>query len=274
LAGYFTGFYPHIPFTHLPTFKLEACSPELCLAMMALGALDRFENTSATQLFYFSKALLLDSQQRRAQADVEGHVEQSIDEVRCLLCLAHFATWQSNQSLKTEACVLQSLLVLALRLSGLEQVKQSRRDISWEEWSQDESERRTKLLAFCFLGIQSIAYDVPPSIWCYEIDLQLPCSCPEWTAPNATTWNLLRENTPCQQGQFRETLDSLLSVAYPVSHSTSTPTPVGNYILLHGLLQKIIWTPRLVSGTWSRKSSSQDCQSIFEYGSPHLCSKV
>jgi hypothetical protein len=64
LAGYFTGLYPHVPFTHLPTFKLESCSPELCLAMMAVGALDRFETTSATELFYLAKALLTDSQQR------------------------------------------------------------------------------------------------------------------------------------------------------------------------------------------------------------------
>ncbi|KAL2811007.1 hypothetical protein BJX63DRAFT_433825 [Aspergillus granulosus] len=235
---------------------------------MAIGAIDRFEIASATQLFYFAKALLFDSQQRRTQPATErnsGLQQQSIDEVRCLLCLAHFATWHGNPSVKSEACVLQSLLVQALRLSGLEEeTVQDQQEVSWQQWSQHESERRTKLLAFCFLGVQSLAYDTPPSVWCDEINLQLPCSCPEWTAPNEATWNVLRQNTHGEQGRFRETLSILMSSVTPVDHSTATPTPVGNYVLIHGLLQKILWTPRLLSSDPLLGSTASDYQSLFE----------
>ncbi|KAL3457309.1 hypothetical protein BJX64DRAFT_280718 [Aspergillus heterothallicus] len=210
---------------------------------MAIGAVDRFEMASAAQLFYYAKGLLLDTQQRRARSgtgQVSALHQQSIDEVRCLLCLAHFATWQSNPSIKNEACVLQSLLVQALPLSGLEEEPvQDQQETDWEQWTQHESERRTKLLSFCFLGVQSLAYDTPPSIWCAEIDLKLPCSCPEWTAPNAETWNV-------------------------VNQSMEPPTPVGNYVLIHGLLQRIIWTPRFMPNSSLLGTASNDYQSVIE----------
>ncbi|KAL4886302.1 hypothetical protein BJY04DRAFT_100400 [Aspergillus karnatakaensis] len=58
LAGYFTGFYPHVPFTHAPTSRVDECSPELILAMLALGAMNRYESRSAIKLFYSAKAVL------------------------------------------------------------------------------------------------------------------------------------------------------------------------------------------------------------------------
>jgi hypothetical protein len=205
MAGYFTGFYAHVPFTHTPTFKLDSCSPELCLAMMALGAVDRFEFTAATELFYLSKALLFDSQQHRVRSETRRPTDpfrknaslqkQLIGEVRCLLCLAYFASWQKDPSIRNETCLLVGLLAQSLRLSGLEETPQTTQCENWEQWSQLESERRTKLFAFCFLNVQSIAYDSPPSMWCDEINMMLPCSCPEWTAPDATSWDMLRRAT-------------------------------------------------------------------------------
>ncbi|RAK99339.1 fungal specific transcription factor domain-containing protein [Aspergillus ibericus CBS 121593] len=241
--------------------------------MMALGAMDRFEVTAAIELFHYAKALLFNSQQQRAQFETRRPVvspsddsalkRQLIDEVRCLLCLAHFATWQGDPSLKIEACVLQSLLGQALRSSGLDETPQTLQYLDWEQWAQQESERRTKLFAFCFLGLQSIAYDMPPSIWCDEINLKLPCSCPEWTAPDGTSWRLLRQATPGEQGNFHDTLDTLLSPVSQVDHPISTPTPVGNYALIHGLLHKLVWTRKSASGILSRVSSL-DYESAFE----------
>ncbi|KAL4901990.1 hypothetical protein BDW74DRAFT_187005 [Aspergillus multicolor] len=262
LAGYFTSFYPHVPFTHTPTFRLEACTPELCLAMMAVGAIDRFETRAAMQLFHYAKALLLDTQRHKAHMVPFANVS-SVDEVQCLLCLAHFATWQNNPSLNSEATVLQSLLVQALRVDGLEERTETPQPLSWEQWAQQESERRTKLFAFCFLGLQNIAYNVPPSIWCDEVDLKLPCSCPEWTAADANTWDILRDNTPRQgeQRRFIEVLNELLSPDMELSHTTTANTPAGNYVLMHGLLQKILWTARSMPGNHAQTNSHQP---IFE----------
>ena len=271
IAGYFTGFYPHFPFTHAPTFKLESCSPQLCLAMMAVGAQDRFETTPATELFYLSKALLFEKQHsrtrpevRQSQSSLSNHSTRKsniLDEVRCLLCLAQFATWQSDESLKTEACILQSLLAQSLRLSGLEENIDTLVYSDWKQWVQWESARRTKLFSFCFLATQSIAYDTPPSIWCDEIKLRLPCSCPEWTAPDSVTWSLLQQNTPHEQGLFHDTLGSFFSPTYPSDYNGSSP--VANYVLIHGLLQKIIWTRRSISGGLSQGSSA-DYKDTFQ----------
>ncbi|PLB52322.1 hypothetical protein P170DRAFT_402401 [Aspergillus steynii IBT 23096] len=250
LAGYFTGFYPHMPFTHAPTFKVESCSIELCLAMFALGAANRYEYSSAVKLFYLSKVTLMDRQRHRTCATIErlaGREESNsvpdrdyLDELRCLLCLGWFSTWQKEKDLREESLMLRGALAQTLRLSGLGEMPHSQ--VSWETWTRQETARRTKLLAFCFLNIQSIAFDLPPIIWSHELNVRLPCACPEWTAPDSTTWNLLRNNIPCQQGNFQDGLGSLLKGEHEHPEHF-VPTPVANYVLLHGLIQGILWTP-------------------------------
>jgi len=274
MAGYFTGVYPRSPFSHGPTFKLESCSPALCLAMMALGAIDRFEYASATQLFHYSKALFFDSHQHKARSQMNRATgvspmkndntsqRQSMDEVRCLLCLAQFASWHSDSSIRTEAYMLQSLLVQGLRSSSLEETPDTLQHLNWEEWAQRESDRRTKLFTFCFLGVQNIAYDMPPGILCDEINLQLPCSCPEWTAPDQTTWNLLRESAPGEPRRLNDTVEQLLSTD-PVDRQCTQISPVGNYVVMHGLLNKILWSRRSMSGSLSQTLST-DFQSVLE----------
>jgi hypothetical protein len=136
--------------------------------------------------------------------------------------------------------VLRFSLAQALKLSGLEEIP-SVSNPTWENWARLESARRAKLLAFCVLNIQDIAYRMSPIIWYHEIRLRLACSCPEWTAPDAITWGLLRQNILTEQPQYNEALKDLLSMAEdPVNDCL--PTPVSNYILLHGLLQQIMWS--------------------------------
>ncbi|KAI9925312.1 hypothetical protein MW887_006240 [Aspergillus wentii] len=274
MAGYFMGAYPRSPFSHGPTFKLESCSPAFCLAMTALGAIDRFEYASATQLFHYSKALLFDGHQYKARSQMNRAIgvssmnidnksqKQSMDEVRCLLCLAQFASWHSDSSIRAEAYMLQSLLVQGLRSSGLEETTDTLQHLNWEEWAQRESDRRTKLFAFCFLGVQNIAYDMPPSILCDEINLQLPCSCPEWTAPDQTTWELLRGGAAGEPRRFNDTVEQLLSTQ-PVDPQSTQISPVGNYVVMHGLLSKILWSRRSMSGSLSQTLST-NFQSVLE----------
>lgn len=190
------------------------------------------------------------------------------DELRCLICLSQFALWQSHSSLMNEASILQSLLGQSLRFGGLVEPKQSVQNLQWEQWSQQESGRRTKLFAFCFLEIHSIAYDVPPSVWCEKINLHLPCPCPEWTAPDATTWSLLCQTTAKQQGRFHDTLETLLSPASQMDERNLTPTPVGNYALMHGLLHKVIWAGRVIS-TNLRPTPFEEFRSTLGYNFLH-----
>lgn len=274
LAGYFSGFYSHAPFAHAPTFKVEGCSPELLLSMVSIGAVYRYESHTATRLFYLAKTLFLEGQRQKERNAIKRLGNQNggnhmarrdiIQEIHCLLCLVTFATWQKDPDLKNESIMLQSLLAHSTRMSGLEDVSLDANSLDWETWAQEESERRTKLFVFCFLNIQSFAYDIPPVLLSDEMRLKLPCSCPEWTAPDATTWALLRQNTPNEQDRFDTALETLLSPEPRDHHDRpNLLSPGANYVLLHGLLQKIAWSNRMLPISVNSNSSG-DYKTIFE----------
>ena len=256
MAGYFSGFYAHAPFAHAPTFKVDNCSPELLLAMAAIGAVYRYESHIAIRLFYMAKTITLERQRQKESYAIKRLVYQdssdfaardTVQEIHCLLCLVTFATWQRDPDLKNDSIMLQSLLAHSIRLSGLEDVSIHSNNLDWETWAQEESERRTKLFAFCFLNMQSLAYDLPPVLLGDEIKLRLPCSCPEWTAPDANSWTLLRQNIPKEQDHLNTALEKLLSPGLQDNHDSADFTsPAANYVLLHGLLQKIIWSSRML----------------------------
>ncbi|KAJ6086403.1 hypothetical protein N7467_005317 [Penicillium canescens] len=271
LAGYFTGFYPRMPFTHPPSFKIEACHPGLFLAMAAIGAVHRYEMKTAYNLFYVAKMIFLEKQRHRESNEFGRSVNSTsltsgrnnIQEIRGLLCLLAMASWQKDMELKNEYFMLQSLLASSVRLSGLDDTLTQAGDLDWETWAQQESDRRTKLLAFCFLNIQSIAYNLPPGLLSKEIRLRLPCSCPEWTAADATTWEMLRQNTPNEQEYFHIALQNLLLPTSGTCGHTSFTSPVANYVLLHGLIQSIIWTQQILPFSGGALSSSSG-RTLFE----------
>lgn len=234
--------------------------------MVAIGAVYRYESHTATRLFYMAKAMFLEGQRQKGRNAIKrlGNQNSSdymarrdiIQEIHCLLCLVTFATWQKDPDLKNESIMLQSLLAHSTRMSGLEDVSPGVDNLDWETWAQEESERRTKLFAFCFLNIQSLAYDLPPVLLSDEMRLKLPCSCPEWTAPDATSWALLRQSTRNEQDRFDTTLENLLSLGLHDHHDRSSLlSPTANYVLLHGLLQKIVWSNRMFPINVSSDSS-------------------
>ncbi|KAF7596001.1 hypothetical protein BBP40_003780 [Aspergillus hancockii] len=265
LAGYFTGFYPQVPFTHAPTFKLESCSPELCLAMLSVGAVYRHEFHSAVKLFSVAKTLVLERQRQEGKATIERAMQLTnsemsartdyVDQIQTLLCLGWFATWQKDAALRNELHGLRALLANSLTLSGLDDISPC--SAIWEVWAQQESGRRTKYFAFCFLNIQGMAYGMPPVVWAHDVKMRLPCSCPEWTAPDAGTWALLQQTVPIQRDRFSDALRSLLSTSEQRNLS-----PVANYVLLHGLIQSIM-SNQIVNESLGVTSSSQS-QALFQ----------
>jgi hypothetical protein len=85
----------------------------------------------------------------------------------------------ASRVLVQEAFSLQSVLVPRLREFGLTEnttSSSSRSHLEWHEWAEDESVRRTKLIAFCFVHIHSVSYNVYPVLRSSEINLRLPCS--------------------------------------------------------------------------------------------------
>lgn len=265
LKSYFEGFHPHIPFIHIPTFRFNDCSPELVLAIMAIGAQYRFEHRNSERIFNVSKAVLFERSTRESQIVAQSgysvplgapaysdfrenqasnmrasNESRQMEVIRCLLVLMSYATWE-RAGLVQEAFQLQSQLVQILRDVGLmePQPDPNKPPTDWYEWAEQESIRRTKLISFCFIHIHSVAYNVYPSLRSSEIHMRLPCSTKEWTAKNADEWELAQRDRGPQQLFFQDALTLLLQKPRSAVPLDPLPAPLGNYMLLHGLLQRI-----------------------------------
>ncbi|KAI2794013.1 hypothetical protein POX_a00603 [Penicillium oxalicum] len=259
LTSYFEGFHPHIPFIHVPTFRFNECSPEMILAIMTIGAQYRFEHRNAEKLFHASKTVLYERMSRDsriggyaaplnnsqysvdAQAPIGASINRSrhMEVIRCLLLLMSYATWE-RAGLVQEAFQIQAQLVQHIRDAGLTEPYSDPRTMSdWYEWAELESVRRTKLISFCFIHIHSIAYNVYPSLRSSEIHMRLPCSTKEWTANNAVEWEAAQRDRGPQQLFFQDALTLLLQKSRSAVPLEPIPAPLGNYMLLHGLLQRI-----------------------------------
>ncbi|KAI3395899.1 hypothetical protein diail_684 [Diaporthe ilicicola] len=191
-----------------------------------------------------------------------GPAWEPIETVRALIALMGYATWEPSAQLVQEAFALQALLAQVLREIGLgegdlpeycppadhdhHQGTDAPAATAWHAWVRQESARRARLIAFSFMHTHSIAYDVYPVLRSNEVGLRLPCSTGEWKAPTAAQWReAARREAGKRQLLFQEALSLLLR-----NNNNSTdggaappldpiPTPLGNYMLLHGLLQRI-----------------------------------
>ncbi|KAE8153872.1 hypothetical protein BDV25DRAFT_126920 [Aspergillus avenaceus] len=267
---FFEGFHSHMPFIHVPTFQIQEHSPELILGIAAIGAQYSFERKVSKQLFFAGKTVLMQQFRRSGKmygcstrfdlgyftpatqnSDRDGNTKYvpSIDTIRTLIVLIGFATWEPKVSILKESLALAGLLSHSIKWFGLEDVNSpslsngksdgvslKRR---WRAWIEQESSRRTRLVAFSFLHTHSIAYDVYPTLRSNEVDLRLPCSTKEWKARTAALWHAATKEIQKPQLYFREALALLLQNRNGSSPLDPIPTPLGNYVLLHGLLQRI-----------------------------------
>ncbi|KAH6900539.1 hypothetical protein B0T10DRAFT_600815 [Thelonectria olida] len=277
VTSFFEGFHTHMVFIHAPTWRVLDSPLELLLSIAALGAQYSFEHSNSERLFHAGKAVLFErlfherdkfgpkttsllsmqagSTQRQphetrgsAISSISGEdcgLWEPIDTVRALINLMGYATWEPKESLLQEAFALQSLLAQVLRDLGLEEEEEEEepeRDsdlaslqTSWLAWVHQEAVRRAKLIAFSFIHIHSVAYNVYPALRSNELHLRLPASTKEWKAPTAVQWQSARSE---QQLDFQDALGRLLRSDCVIALDP-IPTPLGNYVLLHGLLQRI-----------------------------------
>ncbi|KAI3004098.1 transcriptional regulator family: C2H2 zinc finger and Fungal Specific TF [Aspergillus niger] len=273
LTSFFFGFHTHLPFLHIPTFRVNERAPELILALMTIGAQYRFEHRNAERLFYAAKAIVLyrlskesslpsfnsiiqiplnsirESSQRSGQDPLVSSPDfaagmnawRRIETIRTLLALMGYSTWEKAE-LVQEAFGLQNLLVRCLREFGLMEnitVAPRHSPLQWHEWAEEESIRRTRFISFCFVHVHSIAYNIYPVLRSSEVHLRLPCSTKEWKAATAHDWEAAQKEVGSQQLFFQDALALLLQPSRNPVLLDPIPAPLGNYILLHGLLQRI-----------------------------------
>ncbi|KAH7161463.1 amidase signature domain-containing protein [Dactylonectria macrodidyma] len=278
ITSYFEGFHTHMVFIHVHTWRVLDSPLELVLSIAALGAQYCLEHRNSERLFHAGKAVLSERlfherdkfgpktasllnmqtcpQQRQVVRNGESLMSdmlsmdcglwEPIDTVRALINLMGYATWEPKESLLQEAFTLQGLLAQVLRDIGLEEEDEPERaselaslHTAWLAWVRQESVRRAKLIAFSFIHIHSVAYNVYPALRSNEIHLRLPCSTKEWKAPAAVQWQLAQQEVRKQQLHFQDALGLLLRNLDCGVALDPIPTPLGNYVLLHGLLQRI-----------------------------------
>ncbi|KAI9037601.1 uncharacterized protein KD926_000163 [Aspergillus affinis] len=276
--AFFDSFYPHMPVVHIPTFSLDNCDAKITLAMAALGAQYRHEHRKAVMLFYAAKSTLkkeLHEREARAinikyslspytntntgqdRSSAKGLPYQELMcETRCALYLIAFATWQGEPEIVREAFNLQSFLARCVREGGLEESEETLQatPLDWHTWIEQETNRRLKLFSFAWLNLQSIAFGVPPIILADEVHLRLPCTCIEWICPNQERFSAIHAYGHQEQMLFQDALGHL-GKGVPSSNfflSQPIPSPLANYILLHGLIQKITLTHRTIGWTLGR----------------------
>ncbi|KAL4964006.1 uncharacterized protein BDV14DRAFT_190522 [Aspergillus stella-maris] len=270
ITSFFGGFHSHMPFIHVPTWNIEAHSVGLVLGIAAIGAQYCFERKVSKQLFFAGKAVVTERLGRHAKVhrlltrpssetmnpvlhnserDGDDDYVSTIDTLRALLTLMGYATWEPKAAMVQESFAMQSLLAHAVRDYGLEDVDSPRStdeqcegdslQRNWRIWIEQESSRRSRMIVFSFLHTHSITYNVYPSLRSSEINLRLPCSTKEWKAPTAALWQAATKEIPKPQLHFKEALSLLLQNKNEAAPLNPIPTPLGNYVLLHGLLQRI-----------------------------------
>lgn len=265
ITAFFGGFHSHFPYIHRSTFK-PSCSPlELTLSMAAAGAQYCFEKRSSERLFHVAKAMVFERLRQEEKyfgpqtlglvvsndmytPEATSSIRRTgpwcpLDMAKTLLTLVGFATWERKDLLQ-QAFYLRGLLVQTLRDIGLCEESpptagSSSRSAMWDQWVQQESARRTKLVAFCYVNVHSIAYNVHPLLWSNEMHLRLPCCTPQWQATSAAQWSTLRRDNKEDQMPFQQALAILLQGPTNTETVQPIPSPIGNYILLHALLQRI-----------------------------------
>ncbi|KAJ5104517.1 hypothetical protein NUU61_001864 [Penicillium alfredii] len=172
--------------------------------------------------------------------DSDAHMEV----IRTFLLLTVFASWERHPELLREILSLQSTLARLVREHGLSEPAPTSEPIGWEEWVRREGNRRTKLIVYCFFNLHSIMYNIPPLVLNGELRLNMPSSHDLWKANNATQWRRLHRIRQGSEVPFQEAFARLF-----LKSATSLPStpisPLGNYILIHAIIQQIFFARQL-----------------------------
>ncbi|KAI6489412.1 hypothetical protein ACKVWC_007950 [Pyricularia oryzae] len=280
LEGYNGGFHEHLPILHTPTLAPAELSPELLLAILAVGAQYRFESHRGNALWYASKAVAMEQIRRRHSHEVHGLLptpaaysphstrpspssgyrhsfnsvhhdrpmtqethrepyspntpQSRLETIQALILLFAVGLWGAKAILH-DALSLQSQIALLVREERL--VSEPAQAVDWETWIRIEGAVRTKLIAYCFFNLCSIAYNTPPLLLTSEVNLTLPNSSRLWRADTAWQWQEARQSYPSLDVSLQDGFSRLLN--RPSQGALSHVSSLGNYVLIHALIQHI-----------------------------------
>ncbi|KAK4495886.1 hypothetical protein PRZ48_013154 [Zasmidium cellare] len=245
-TGYFEDFHNHIPLLHPLTYRPQDCpdTPELTLAVAAIGAVCRYERNVAIRMFDAAMSIVHARWRQHASgSDFESSNNEDTDlssswrllrMVQAAVLLAAFALMEGRTQTTLDATSLHNLLIDYATADHSHGFCGSTQP-TWKNWIYLESVRRTKCVIFNVMNTHTVILDSPPALPSSKLITYLPCSTLEWTAQNEDDWRLAQELAPEPQG-FQQAYSELLTTAAP---QNSLHSPFGNLVLIHALLQRI-----------------------------------
>lgn len=275
VSGYLEGFARDFPFIHIPTMRSESCTPELLLAMAAIGACERFEHHNSLQLFLTSKTILLDRLREWRESRTEGiisvatppvppasscedHLHDAaskspyrvaMEALRTLLLLSYLGLYADDISLVRGALDLHDVMIEVARYCGFDEARdRASSTSSWDLWIHEERDRRTKFALFCFLNLQTVVHNVPSPVLCSEWQLRMPCSAEIWEAQDEQEWRAAL--TRSQSNLFQDDFRALISTGDgPDTWPVKSPGGFNHTIMILALLQRIYYVRQLAAAT-------------------------
>lgn len=237
ITAFFDSFLVHGPCIHVPTFQAEHAQPSLILAMAALGAHYHEEKDVAMQLYRAARLSIL-NQMEKTSFTSKGRPTWIL---QSQLFTMAFGVWGGDFDAVQESLAFQSNLGHIVRYvsqPGACWVDDTQDpSLSWEDWIELESAKRTKFVIYTFFNDLTVGYNVPPVIANSEVDMDLPCDESTWAAASAMSWSTRRS---LLSAPFQLTLRSLMSS--PDVHTIQCST-FGCHIILSALSQQI-WQSR------------------------------
>ncbi|KAL6818010.1 hypothetical protein J3E69DRAFT_358246 [Trichoderma sp. SZMC 28015] len=272
LEGYIGGFHEQLPFLHLPTLSPTEMAPELLLAILSVGAQYRFEtkaiameqirrrhsseihallpnassysphstrpspSTSYRHSFASAQSERPITQDTHREPYSPNTPQSRLETIQAVLLLFSVGLWGAKTILN-EALSLQSTLAILIREEGLTEDISQASVTDWDAWIKREGATRTKLIAYSFFNLCSIAYDLPPLLVTSELRLSLPLPARLWRAETAWQWQELRQSTPMVEITVHEAIARLFgrtNQGLP-NHLSS----LGFYVLIHVLIQHV-----------------------------------
>lgn len=227
------------PFLHIPSLRPENTTAELFIAIAAVGARYTHELEISIDLFHVAKALVLERIRRHKAtrpivADKEisrkslassmrpeesSHrldpgffrdgQQNTIQMVETVLLLVAITTWSEPGSV-SHALSMRSMLDCLIREGEGLHVRREPYD-DWESWIRYENIKRILFVAFCFLNMHTIVFDLPPIMWVNEVDVDLPSCEKEWRAKSKEEWESIRKAVDQTGPNFREAFSSSLA---------------------------------------------------------------
>ncbi|KAF6811918.1 hypothetical protein CMUS01_13172 [Colletotrichum musicola] len=164
-----------------------------------------------------------------------------LETIQAVLLLFAVGLWGAKAILH-EALSLQSQLAMLVREEGLVAESSPAVAPDWETWIRLEGATRTKLIAYCFFNLCSIAYNMPPLILTSELKLFLPYPSRMWRAESAWQWQEVRQTYPSVEITVHDAFARLFGRSpqgLPPQGLPPHMSSLGNYVLIHAILQHI-----------------------------------